>query len=100
MIFAFYSPMITPMDKQREDAALLIAASIVAAIRLRGEKVAPTPKVTFIISESVEIVRMVWRSIQRGDLRGHLEGRNAGSEPRLPKGLLELISFCFILLTV
>jgi hypothetical protein len=54
------------MDKQREDAALLIAASIVAAIRLRGEKVAPTPKVTFIISESVEIVRMVWRSIQRG----------------------------------
>jgi hypothetical protein len=66
LIFAFYSPIMMAMDKQREDAALLIAASIVAAIRLRGEKVAPTPKVTFIISESVEIVRMVWRSIQRG----------------------------------
>jgi hypothetical protein len=33
------------MDKQRENGALLIAASIVAAIRLRGEPIVRSLKV-------------------------------------------------------
>jgi hypothetical protein len=40
------------MDKQRENGALLIAASIVAAIRLRGEPIARTPKVLCTVSAS------------------------------------------------
>jgi hypothetical protein len=31
------------MDKQRENGALLVAACIVAAIRLRGEPIQPSP---------------------------------------------------------
>jgi hypothetical protein len=37
--FAFPSPMLFRLDKQRENGALLIAACIVAAIRLRGEPI-------------------------------------------------------------
>jgi hypothetical protein len=54
------------MDKQRENGALLIAASIIAAIRLRGEPVTRSPKVLVTISESVQLARLVWQEIQRG----------------------------------
>lgn len=53
------------MDKQRENGALLIAACIVAAIRLRGEPVNPSPKLTTTIHESVQLARMVLAQIQR-----------------------------------
>ena len=47
------------VDKQRENGALLIAASIIAAIRLRGEPVKPSPKLACVVSDSVELARMV-----------------------------------------
>jgi hypothetical protein len=54
-IFAY---AISAMDKQRENGALLIAACIVAAIRLRGELIQRSPKVMATISDSVHLARM------------------------------------------
>jgi hypothetical protein len=53
------------MDKQRENGALLIAACIVAAIRLRGEPIQPSPKLTATIYDSVQLVKMLLAQIQR-----------------------------------
>jgi hypothetical protein len=57
--------MLSGMDKQRENGVLLIAACIVAAIRLRGEPIRPSPKLTATISESVQLARMVLREVER-----------------------------------
>jgi hypothetical protein len=51
------------MDKQKENGALLIAASIIAAIRLRGEPVTRSPKVLATVSDSVQLARLVWQRI-------------------------------------
>ncbi len=53
--------MLSGMDKQRENGALLIAACIVAAIRLRGEPIRPSPKLTATVQDSVELAKMVLR---------------------------------------
>ena len=53
------------MDKQKENAALLIAACIVAAIRLRGEPIRPSPKLTATVADSVELARLVLHELQR-----------------------------------
>ncbi len=52
------------MDQQREIGALLIAACIVAAIRLRGEPIKPSPKLTATIAESVALARAILRELQ------------------------------------
>jgi hypothetical protein len=54
-----------PVDKQRENGALLIAASIVAAIRLRGQEIKPSPKLTATIKHSVELARLVLAEIEK-----------------------------------
>ncbi len=53
------------MDKQRETGALLIAACIVAAIRLRGEPIRPSPKLTSVVVESVSLAKIVLRELER-----------------------------------
>ena len=68
MFFDFryiFSYPVTAMDKQRENGALLIAACIVAAIRLRGEPIQRSPKVMATISDSVQLVKMVLSELQR-----------------------------------
>ncbi len=52
------------MDKQRETGALLIAACIIAAIRLRGEPIRPSPKLTSTVAESVELAKMILRELE------------------------------------
>jgi hypothetical protein len=39
--------------------ALVVAASIVAAIRLRGEEVRPSPRLTSTIRDAVSLAEMV-----------------------------------------
>lgn len=46
--------------------ALLIAASLIAVIRLRGEDIQISPKVQSVISHSVRLAREVLRAIERG----------------------------------
>ena len=51
----------TTEDRQR--GALLIAASLIAAIRLRGEPITNSPKVVSTISDSITLARMVLQRI-------------------------------------
>ena len=51
----------SPEERQR--GALLIAASIVAAIRLRGAPVDNSPKTIAAIHDSVKLARMVLQRI-------------------------------------
>jgi hypothetical protein len=53
------------VDKQRETGALLIAASLVAAIRLRGQDIRPSPKLTATIKDSLQLAQLVLAELQR-----------------------------------
>jgi hypothetical protein len=53
------------VEKQKETGALLIAASIVAVIRLRGQHVKPSPKLTATIKDSVDLARRVLDELER-----------------------------------
>ena len=56
-------------DDEKQRGALLIAASLIAAIRLRGEPIQPSPKLKATISDSVQLAVLVWRELQsRGSL--------------------------------
>jgi hypothetical protein len=43
--------------------SLLIAACLVAAIRLRGAPIQPSPKLSYIVSESVQLAKMILREL-------------------------------------
>jgi len=51
-------------DDPKQLGALLIAASLVAAIRLRGEPIKASPKLTATITDSVSLCVLVWREVQ------------------------------------
>ena len=57
--------MVRLVDKQRETGALLIAACIIAAIRLRGEPIRPSPKLTAVVAESLTLAKTVLRELLR-----------------------------------
>jgi hypothetical protein len=52
-----------PKHDERLNGALLVAATLTAAIRLRGEPIANTPKVIATIHDSIKLARMVLRSL-------------------------------------
>jgi hypothetical protein len=63
--FAFYSPIMPAMTDERHGGApLLVAASLIAAIRLRGEPIKPSPKLQAVIHDSVQLAVMLLRQIQ------------------------------------
>jgi hypothetical protein len=62
-IFAY---AVNAMDKGRKNGALLIAACIVASIRLRGEPIQRSPKVMAVISDSVQLAKMVLARLEQG----------------------------------
>jgi hypothetical protein len=49
----------------KPDGALLVAASIVAAIRLRGQEIKPSPKLTIVVNDSVALARMVLAQLDK-----------------------------------
>ena len=51
-------------DDEKQRGALLIAACLIAAIRLRGEPIQPSPKLKVTISDSVQLAVLVWRELQ------------------------------------
>jgi hypothetical protein len=61
----FSSSMISPHGQRAGNGALLIAACIVAAIRLRGEPIEKTPKIVATIADSVRLARLVLSELQR-----------------------------------
>ena len=65
LIFALRSPIMVEVDAQQQNGALLIAACMVAAIRLRGEPIRPSPKLMSTIADAVQLARLVLREIER-----------------------------------
>ena len=59
-----FAIMVNVPDDTKQLGALLIAASLIAAIRLRGEPVKPSPKLTATITDSVQLAVLVWREVQ------------------------------------
>ncbi len=55
-----------PNSDDRHKGALLVAATLVAAIRLRGEPIANTPKVISTIHDSIKLARLVLRTLNAG----------------------------------
>jgi hypothetical protein len=65
-LFAYHINM---PDDEKQRGALLIAACLIAAIRLRGEPIKPSPKLSATIYDSVQLAVLVWRELQsRGSL--------------------------------
>lgn len=52
------------MPEDRERGALLIAACIIAAVRLRGEEIKPSPRLKHTIYESMQLATMVLRELK------------------------------------
>lgn len=59
------NPACQPRLPAKRDGALLIAASIVAAIRLRGEPIIHSPKVAATVADSLQLARMVMARLER-----------------------------------
>ncbi len=57
-----YAPV---MGDDRSKNALLIAASLIAAVRLAREEIKPTPRVLAAVSDSVRLAQMVLARIER-----------------------------------
>lgn len=53
------------VEKERETGILVIAASIIAVIRVRGQDLKPSPKLMFTIKESVQLARLVLAEVER-----------------------------------
>jgi hypothetical protein len=68
--FAFCSPILCHMpEDEKQRGTLLIATCLIAAIRLRGEPILPSPKLKATIYDSVQLAVLLWREPQsRGSL--------------------------------
>ena len=66
LIFAFYSPIFWRMENDKSKLALLIAASLIAAVRTAREPIKHSPKVVGAVSESITLARMILDRIERG----------------------------------
>ncbi len=53
------------MGDDRSKNALLIAASLIAAVRLAREEIKPTPRVLAAVSDSIRLAQMVLAKIER-----------------------------------
>jgi len=54
-----------PPSSDRFTGALVVAASLVAVIRLKGEDLRPSPRVTSVIADSVALAKAVLREVIR-----------------------------------
>jgi hypothetical protein len=64
--FALYSPRISScMAEDKSKNALLIAASLIAAVRLAREEIRPSPKVVATISDSIRLAEMIQERIEQ-----------------------------------
>lgn len=53
------------MDQRQQTGALLMAACLLAVIRLAGELITRSPKLRGVIADSVSLARSVMRELQR-----------------------------------
>jgi len=48
---------------QKEKTAILVSASIIAAVRLAREPIKNSPKINATIEDSLQLARMIWAKI-------------------------------------
>ena len=67
LFFAYHCLM--PDEPQRQKNALLIAASLIAAVRCaREEEIKPNPRVIRKVDDSVRLAKMVLKRIEREEM--------------------------------
>lgn len=49
----------------KSEGALLVAASIVAAIRLRGQEIVPSPKLNAVVQDSIQLARTILAKLEQ-----------------------------------
>ena len=54
-----------PPAHDKLQGALLVAAALIAVIRLRGEEIRPTPRVKAVIHDAVVLAREILQELQR-----------------------------------
>ena len=64
LTFAYTSPKLW-VWRRAVTRILVIAASIIAVIRLRGEGITPSPKLAATIRDSVQLARLVLAEAER-----------------------------------
>ena len=53
------------MGDDKNKNALLIAASLIAAVRLAREEIKPTPRVMAVVSDSIRLAEMIQKQIEQ-----------------------------------
>ncbi len=53
-----------PDGKKKTDGALLIAASIIAAVRLSRHEIKPSPASTAKVADSIKLAEIIQRTLQ------------------------------------
>jgi hypothetical protein len=51
----------------KTDGAVLVAASVVTAIRLRGQEIKPSPKLNAVVHDSILLARTILAQMERRD---------------------------------
>lgn len=55
----------TNVSEDKSKTAILVAAAIIAAVRLAREPIKNTPKVRSEIADSIQLARMLWARISQ-----------------------------------
>jgi hypothetical protein len=53
------------MDDQKRSGLVVLAAAIIACIRLRGMDIQPSPKLTATVHDSVHLARLIVAEVER-----------------------------------
>jgi len=53
------------MDSPRKSELIVLAASIIACIRLKGMDIKPSPKLSSTVYDSVQLAKMIVGSVER-----------------------------------
>src|SRR5690348_5660197 len=53
-----------PMDDQKRSGLVVLAASIICCIRLKGVDIRPSPKLTATVSDSVHLAQMIVEAVE------------------------------------
>jgi hypothetical protein len=53
------------MDQSKTKLALLLSASVIAAVRTARDEIAPTPKIKSAVADSLRLAKMLLESINK-----------------------------------
>jgi hypothetical protein len=57
--------MLSAVDKQKRSGLVVLAAAIIACIRLKGQDIRPSPKLTATVNDSVHLAKMIVAAVER-----------------------------------